>query len=316
MSHVANVMLSVEPDDRPLAEELSRWLESDAPLRGRDGRTGWVGALRETTGADTRWGGGKFPECDVYAGALNHADLAALVARVEQLPWQQPGFVQLMVMDQEEAHFRVWMFHGPRLRLLTPAGREQEYWPGTGPADVHLRLALATDAGLLRDLLTAGAGGAPDTPDNSEDNSDGADSRQVARRADGWPRPGDFGLVALSTTEESGWQPVPIGAAWFRHTGEQSGDRPGGGEQTGEQVGEQVGATAELTVVLVPAHRGRGVGAQLLGPLLRAARAEGVGRLTARVPPTAPAGTRAWLRRHGGFRDLPDGAGRLGLDLS
>ncbi|WP_063759682.1 GNAT family N-acetyltransferase [Kitasatospora sp. NRRL B-11411] len=308
MSHVANVMLSVEPDDRPLAEELSRWLESDAPLRGRDGRTGWVGALRETTGADTRWGGGKFPECDVYAGALNHADLAALIARVEQLPWQQPGFVQLMVMDQEEVYFRVWMFHGPRLRLLTPAGREQEYWPGTGPADVHLRLALTTDAGLLRDLLTAGAGGAPD----NSDNSDGADSRQVARRADGWPRPGDFGLVALSTTEESGWQPVPIGAAWFRHTGEQSGGRPGGDGNDGEQVG----STAELTVVLVPAHRGRGVGAQLLGPLLRAARAEGVGRLTARVPSTAPAGTRAWLRRHGGFRDLPDGAGQLGLDLS
>ncbi len=246
----------------------------------------------------------------MHAGALNHADLAALVARVEQLPWQHPGFVQLMVMDQEEAYFRVWMFHGPQLRLLTPAGREQEYWPGNGPVDVHLRLALATDAGLLRDLLTAGPGSVPD-------------DRQVTRRTDGWPRPGDFGLVALSTTEESGWRPVPVGAAWFRPAEEQGGGRPGGGGQTGDtgdRVGEQAGGTAELTVAVVPAHRGRGVGTQLLGPLLRAARAEGVGRLTARVPATAPAGTRAWLRRHGGFRDQPDGAGpygagQLSLDL-
>ncbi|MDF0376177.1 squamosa promoter-binding protein 15 [Streptomyces sp. KA12] len=130
MSHVANVMISVEPDDRPAAEELSQWLQTSALRRGfGPGAVGWVGSLRETTGSDTRWGGGKHPECDVYAGALNHADLAGLVAHVERMVWAHPEFVQLFVMDQEQVYFHVWMFHGTRLRQFAPEGREEEVWP-------------------------------------------------------------------------------------------------------------------------------------------------------------------------------------------
>ncbi|MCX4744220.1 squamosa promoter-binding protein 15 [Kitasatospora sp. NBC_01287] len=127
MSHVANVMISVEPDDRPAVEALSQWLRTAAPRRGfGPGAVGRVGSLNETTGSGTRWGGGKSPECDVYAGALNHADLAGLVAHVERIAWQHPEFVQLFVMDQEQAYFRVWMFHGAKLRQLVPEGREEE----------------------------------------------------------------------------------------------------------------------------------------------------------------------------------------------
>lgn len=127
MSHVANVMISVESGDRPAVEELSQWLQTSALRRGfGPGAVGWVGSLNETTGSDTGWGGGKYPECDVYAGALNHADLAGLVAHVERSVWKHPEFVQLFVMDQEQAYFRVWMFHGAKLRQIAPEGREDE----------------------------------------------------------------------------------------------------------------------------------------------------------------------------------------------
>ncbi|WP_409235475.1 squamosa promoter-binding protein 15 [Streptomyces sp. PA5.6] len=129
MSHVANVMISVEPDDRPAVEELSQWLQTSAPRRGfGPDAVGRVGSLHETTGSDTRWGGGKYPECDVYAGALNHADLDGLVGQVERIVWTHPEFVQLFVMDQEQVYFRVWMFHGAKLRQIAPEGREEEGW--------------------------------------------------------------------------------------------------------------------------------------------------------------------------------------------
>ncbi|MFF7591362.1 squamosa promoter-binding protein 15 [Kitasatospora purpeofusca] len=129
MSHVANIMISVEMDDRSTVEELSQWLRTAAPRRGfGPGAVGWVGSLNEITGSSTQWGGGKYPECDVYAGALNHADLDGLVAHVERIAWKQPEFVQLFVMDQEQVYFRVWMFHGAKLRQVVPDGREEEVW--------------------------------------------------------------------------------------------------------------------------------------------------------------------------------------------
>ncbi|WP_262285406.1 hypothetical protein [Micromonospora sp. MA102] len=70
MSWVANVMLSVGPEDRPNAEAFSEWLDVERPrLEGM--RPGGCGNLRPITDADNRWGGYKNPECEVYAGALN-----------------------------------------------------------------------------------------------------------------------------------------------------------------------------------------------------------------------------------------------------
>ncbi|MFJ1807838.1 MULTISPECIES: hypothetical protein [unclassified Streptomyces] len=36
-------------------------------------------------------GGWKHPECEVWAGALNHADLDALKQRVFEMPWREPN---------------------------------------------------------------------------------------------------------------------------------------------------------------------------------------------------------------------------------
>lgn len=72
----------------------------------------------------------------------------------------------------------------------------------------------------------------------------------------GWGQPGDDGFVAIVT--DSG---QPIGAAWLRLlTGERRG------------YGYVDDGTPELSIAVLPEHRGQGVGTQLLSRLLESAR--------------------------------------------
>jgi len=127
VSWVANVMLSVDRDDRPNAEEFSRWLEEDCPPRDPDCDWLGCGGLALTTNTDTQWGGTKYPECSVYAGVLNHADLNAVVRCFGSLGWHRPGIAQLFLMDQEEFSFQVWMIRHVALRQYAPP--EEEDYP-------------------------------------------------------------------------------------------------------------------------------------------------------------------------------------------
>ncbi|MFB4285080.1 hypothetical protein ACBJ59_58130 [Nonomuraea sp. MTCD27] len=124
MSWVANIMVSVDMADRPNVESLSEWLRVEAPLRDRPGSG--CGFLTETTGQDSPWGGWKFPECTVWAGALNHADLTAVVDRVGGIAWRCPNAVQVFLMDQEESFFRVWMLRDGELRQYAPTRPDEE----------------------------------------------------------------------------------------------------------------------------------------------------------------------------------------------
>ncbi|SNS48226.1 hypothetical protein SAMN05443665_10054 [Actinomadura meyerae] len=119
VSWVANVMVSIDMEDRPLVESLSDWLRGETP-RGADKPPRGVGYLRETTGQDTAWGGWKYPECEVWAGALNHADVNAILDHIAQMPWRYPNSLQVFVMDQEESFFRVWMLRDGELRQYAP----------------------------------------------------------------------------------------------------------------------------------------------------------------------------------------------------
>lgn len=120
MSWVANVMISLDMGDSENAEALSEWLRTEAPLRSSPERRG-VGYLRLLTDRENeQWGGWKVPECDLWAGTLNHADLDAVRQRFFETPWREPHAAQLFVMDQEEAFFRLWMIRGGELRQFTP----------------------------------------------------------------------------------------------------------------------------------------------------------------------------------------------------
>jgi hypothetical protein len=120
MSWVANVMVSVDMADNANVEALSEWLRTNAPGRARSDTRG-VGSLRLLTSLENnQWGGWKMPECEVWAGALNHADLDALKQRFAETPWREPNVVQLLIMDQEEGFFRLWMIRGKELRQYAP----------------------------------------------------------------------------------------------------------------------------------------------------------------------------------------------------
>jgi hypothetical protein len=75
MSWVANLMVQADRAEAGVVQRLDEWLQT-APCRdGTFGPRG-VGSLRSLTNPlDHTWGGWKNPECDLWAGALNHADL-------------------------------------------------------------------------------------------------------------------------------------------------------------------------------------------------------------------------------------------------
>lgn len=126
MSWVANVMMSVDVADSASVEMLSEWLRKDAPRRAQPQAHG-VGFLKLlTTPGTNEWGGWKHPECEVWAGALNHADLDALKQRVFETAWREPNLVQLLVMDQQEGFFRMWMIRDNELRQFAPLQPNEE----------------------------------------------------------------------------------------------------------------------------------------------------------------------------------------------
>lgn len=130
VSWVANLMIQADPEDRTTVRALSEWLEHEAP-RAYDNQVHGVGWLKDLTDPDdNQWGGGKNPECDLWAGALNHADLNAVLARIGTLPWRFPGCVQVFLMDQEQSYFRLHMFRDGRLRQYEPPadGDDQHAW--------------------------------------------------------------------------------------------------------------------------------------------------------------------------------------------
>lgn len=126
MSWVTNVMISVDMADSATVKVLSEWLRTEAPRRAQPEARG-VGFLNPMTDPRTNeWGGWKHPECEVWAGALNHADLDALRRRVSEAPWREPNLVQLMVMDQEEGFFRIWMLRSGELKQFAPLQPNEE----------------------------------------------------------------------------------------------------------------------------------------------------------------------------------------------
>jgi GNAT superfamily N-acetyltransferase len=94
-------------------------------------------------------------------------------------------------------------------------------------------------------------------------------------------RRGDLGLIALIDG-------APVGAAWLRYF---AASDPGFGF-----VDER---TPELSIAVVPAHRGKGIGSRLIQRLL-----EGVHSISLSCDPANP----AWgLYARFGFESLPDG---------
>jgi GNAT superfamily N-acetyltransferase len=116
----------------------------------------------------------------------------------------------------------------------------------------------------------------------------------VFRYVQNWGRRGDAGVVAFEG-------PNVYGAAWYRLF---TAGEPGFGF-----VDEE---TPELTIAVVPSHRGHGTGAELLEALLVRARGDGFPRVSL----SAEAGQTRFYERHG-FHELrrEDGTVTMVADL-
>jgi hypothetical protein len=120
MSWVCNVLVSVDIQDRAALDEFNDWLAGQAPRSEGLAGSG-VGQLGDLVGDSApAWKGPKYPECRLWGGALNHADVDAVVARFGALRWRVPGAAQLFTMDQEQTYFRLWMIRDGRVQQYAP----------------------------------------------------------------------------------------------------------------------------------------------------------------------------------------------------
>lgn len=108
----------------------------------------------------------------------------------------------------------------------------------------------------------------------------------IAHYVEGWPQPGDAGVVAEDT-----------GAAWWRYF---TADDP--------SFGFVDASVPEMSIAVVAHARGQGIGGALITALLELARAEGIATLSLSVEPDNPA---VRLYERVGFRVLRSGGGSL-----
>jgi ribosomal protein S18 acetylase RimI-like enzyme len=134
--------------------------------------------------------------------------------------------------------------------------------------DVRRRPAGVEDVPFLATMLGEAAVWRPDrrTPTGDEALAD----PRYAMYLTGWPRPGDFGLIAE--------QDSPVGAAWYRLYTEAS---HGYGF-----VGEDV---PELSIAVIAGRRREGIGRRLLVGLIETSEAQGHRALSLSVNVENPA---------------------------
>jgi ribosomal protein S18 acetylase RimI-like enzyme len=133
---------------------------------------------------------------------------------------------------------------------------------------LRLRPAEVDDVRFLAIMLGEAAVWRPDRPTPTADEA--LANPLYSMYLDGWPRPGDFGLVAE--------QGEPVGAAWYRTYTEAS---HGHGF-----IAENV---PELSIAIVACRRHEGIGRTLLNGLIEASVVQGYPALSLSVAENNPA---------------------------
>ena len=136
--------------------------------------------------------------------------------------------------------------------------------------DVTVRAATRDDAGFLAEMLVVAWLWRPDAPVRTV--RDALAKPDLAHYVEGWPRPGDLGVVAQ--THEG----TRLGAAWLRLF-----------PAADPAYGYVDDATPELSIGVRADARGAGVGRALMVGLLDAARVAGVPAVSLSVEADNPA---------------------------
>ena len=155
-----------------------------------------------------------------------------------------------------------------------------------------VRPAEASDAGFLAEMLVAAAFWRPDGPRGTVTAV--LSQPQLAHYVEGWPRPGDLGVIASESQQR-------VGATWIRFLPEND---PG--------YGFIHAATPELSIAIRQEWRARGVGPLLLDALLASAREQGLRAVSLSVEPDNHARR---LYERAGFRGVDEANGALTMFL-
>lgn len=139
---------------------------------------------------------------------------------------------------------------------------------GLMDGELSSQLATAKDSDFLLDMLVEAANW---PPNRHLSRSTVAADPALARYIEGWPRPGDLGLIAHADGN-------PVGAAWLRMF---TADNPGYG-----YVADDV---PELSIAVVDRWRGCGVGRALLQEIAHRARSAGHRAISLSVERANPA---------------------------
>jgi GNAT superfamily N-acetyltransferase len=131
-----------------------------------------------------------------------------------------------------------------------------------------LRTATASDAGFLAEMLAVALDWRPGT--SPRPSSELMPIPEIWHYIDGWPREGDFGLVAEVLR--------PVGAVWWRFF---DGGDPG--------YGFVDAVIPEISIGVTNEFRLQGIGQRLLTELISEGRARGVPGLCLSVEPDNPA---------------------------
>jgi GNAT superfamily N-acetyltransferase len=157
---------------------------------------------------------------------------------------------------------------------------------------VAIRPARDDDEPFLRAMLGEAVNWEPGRPTVPMDQL--LATPELAHYVDGWPRPTDFGVVAEDAGE-------PVGAAWCRFF-----------DASDAGYGFVSTETPEVTIGVVAAHRGRGIGAALLQALAAEAVARSIGALSLSVEHGNPARR---LYERAGYVSVADDGGALTMRL-
>ncbi|MFF8401080.1 hypothetical protein ACF06P_05525 [Streptomyces sp. NPDC015684] len=139
MSRAADVIVLA-----PYSEEVME------PLTRQDPERSWRGRFEPVQGQDGGFGYGWALEFDKAHGR------SGLLADLEALSWPNPLRVQVLIRDQDDDCFGLWMFHDDKLvevplprteRFHEPAPPTDEFVPSPGillRTDTHQRLPKQT----------------------------------------------------------------------------------------------------------------------------------------------------------------------------
>jgi hypothetical protein len=121
MSRLTEILLSVFPEDEHHLEDLSFWIRDQAP-KADDRADGSPGNLLPVAGAfgSEAWGGSKLPTATIWAGVTNYLNVDAFVEHVADLDWDEPDWVQLLLRDDGDPWFRLYMIRDGEIRQYSP----------------------------------------------------------------------------------------------------------------------------------------------------------------------------------------------------